>query len=232
MSLKNRNVLIVEDDEALLLVLKDNFEMQGATVHTAVTGTQGLKLGLNESLDLIILDIMLPEMNGYEVCMRIREEGSQVPIIMVTAKGEEDDIVRGLQLGADDYVTKPFSIRELMARCKAFLRRTSATEESALTFGTFHLDTVSHRLMQAGREIELMPKEYHVLEYFLHNRGKALRRHKLLEDVWGSSLIVTDRSVDRCVATLRKKLKDADPGSNFIRTVRDVGYRFEPDELQ
>ncbi|OVE81551.1 DNA-binding response regulator [bacterium M21] len=228
MNLKNRTVLIVEDDEALLLVMRDNFEAQQASVLTATTGPIGLELALKNSPDLIILDIMLPGINGYEVCMRIREEGGEMPIIMATAKDEEDDVVRGLHLGADDYVTKPFSIRELMARAKAFIRRADSTEESTMAFGNFRLDTVSHRLLHEGQEIELMPKEYHVLEYFLRNKGKALTRNKLLEAVWGSSLIVTDRSVDRCIATLRRKLKNADPTQNMIRTIRDVGYRFEP----
>jgi DNA-binding response OmpR family regulator len=221
-----KKILIVEDDPALLRGLKDNFETQGYQVRTANDGQKALDALAKEPPDLLLLDLMLPKVNGYEICKTVRARQLDLPIIMLTAKGQEDDIVRGLELGADDYVTKPFSIRELLARVKAFLRR-QAPADDAMEFAEFRLDRTAHKLFRHGVEVELTSKEFRLLEFFVQRSGRALTRDGILDAVWGNDVIVTDRSVDRCVTTLRAKI-EADPHNpNFIRTIRDIGYRFE-----
>src|SRR4051812_1888877 len=219
-------VLIVEDDPALLRGLKDNFEAQSYRVHLARDGREGLALALSKSPDLILLDIMLPKMNGYEICRAVRAKRLEMPIIMLTAKGQEEDIVRGLELGADDYVTKPFSIRELLARVKAFLRR-QGPEASTYGFGDCRLDLASHKLFKGDQELELTAKEFRLLEFFVKRAGRALTRDSILDGVWGDEVIVTGRSVDRCVTTLRGKIEPDPHNPIFIQTIRDIGYRFE-----
>jgi DNA-binding response OmpR family regulator len=219
--------LIIEDDEALLRGLQDNFRAQGYRVRTASDGPEGLCAALSESNDLILLDIMLPRMNGYEICRQVRQNDLETTIIMLTAKGQEDDIIRGLDLGADDYVTKPFSIRELLARVKAFLRRKDSAPVDVIEFGDCQLDLAAHKLFKNGVETELTTKEFRLLEYLASRAGRALTRNEILEAVWGNSIIVTARSVDRCVATLRGKIESEPARPCHIRTIRDVGYRFD-----
>ena len=221
-----KSILIIEDDPALLRGLKDNFEAQGYGVRTANDGQKGMDALLKSPPDLLLLDLMLPKVNGYEICRLARARRLDMPIVMLTAKGQEDDIVRGLEVGADDYVTKPFSIRELMARVKAFLRRQDA-EDSAYQFGDCRLDVPAHKLFKQEREIELTAKEFRLLEYFLKHSGRALTRDTILDGVWGDEVIVTDRSVDRCVTTLRSKIEADAKNPVFIQTIRDIGYRFE-----
>jgi DNA-binding response OmpR family regulator len=222
-------VLIVEDDPAMLTGLKDNFSYKGYKVVTANDGEKGLDAALNANPDLIILDIMLPKINGYEICRLIRQEGLEMPIIMLTAKGEESDAVLGLNIGADDYVTKPFSINELLARAAAFLRRTKKDEAAEMVeFGDFRLDLGARRLMRNDEEVELSPKEFNLLVYFTERRGRALTRDDILNAVWGYDCIVTSRSVDRFVTTLRNKIEPDPAHPVFIHTVRQVGYRFDP----
>jgi DNA-binding response OmpR family regulator len=175
---------------------------------------------------LLLLDLMLPKVNGYEICRTARARQLDMPIIMLTAKGQEDDIVRGLELGADDYVTKPFGIRELLARVKAFLRRQGA-EAEGYEFGDYRLDLPAHKLFKKGVEIELTTKEFRLLEFFVKRAGRALTRDSILAAVWGNEVIVTDRSVDRCVTTLRGKIEWDPRNPRFIETIRDIGYRFE-----
>jgi DNA-binding response OmpR family regulator len=220
-------ILIIEDDGAMLRGLKDNFEHQGYTVLTADDGEKGLDTALDAKPNLIILDIMLPKVNGYEICRLIRKEKLEMPIIMLTAKGEESDVILGLNLGADDYVTKPFSIKELMARANAFLRRKRQTETKAFTFGDFALDTISCELACKGKPVKLTPKEYRLLRCFLENNGRVLTRDTLLNQVWGYNAFVTQRSVDRCITTLRNKIEPHPQTPTFIHTVRDFGYKFE-----
>ena len=225
-----QTVLVIEDDPTMLIGLKDNFEFKGYKVVTAADGERGLKAALNVKPDLIILDIMLPKINGYEICRLIREEKLAMPIIMLTAKGEESDIVLGLNLGADDYVTKPFSIKELLARAAAFLRRAKTESQDVHEFGSFRLDVPARRLTRKGREIELSPKEFDLLEYFVKKPGRALTRDEILNAVWGYDCVVTGRSIDRFVTTLRNKI-EPDPGQPvYIHTIRQIGYRFEPPE--
>jgi DNA-binding response OmpR family regulator len=223
----SETVLIVEDDAALLRGLKDNFVFAGYQVFAAEDGEKGLRSVLDDKPDLIILDIMLPKINGYEICRRIRKEGLTMPIIMLTAKGQESDIVLGLNLGADDYVTKPFSIKELLARAEAFLRRQRQAQPRVIRFGECELQTESRKLMRAGKEIELSPKEYDLLFYFVSRIGRALTRDDILRTVWGYGVYVTQRSVDRCVTTLRSKIEPDPTAPVFIHTVREIGYRFE-----
>ncbi|MFZ2146554.1 MAG: response regulator transcription factor [Sedimentisphaerales bacterium] len=223
-------VLIVEDDATMLRGLKDNFEFKGYRVLTAADGEAGLNAALNKKPDLIILDIMLPEINGYEVCRLIRKENLNMPIIMLTAKGEESDIILGLNLGADDYVTKPFSIKELLARSEAFLRRSRQTEQDIYEFGDCRLDIPARKLTRKGNEIKLSPKEFSLLEFFVKKPGRALTRDEILNMVWGYDSYIGSRSIDRFVTTLRNKIEPDPHNPMFIHTIREIGYKFEPPE--
>jgi two-component system, OmpR family, alkaline phosphatase synthesis response regulator PhoP len=221
------SILIVEDDPVLLRGLKDNFETEKCCVRVARDGREGLSAAIAAAPDLVVLDIMLPKLNGYEICRALRTRGLQMPIIMLTAKGQEEDIVRGLELGADDYVTKPFSIRELLARARAFLRRRAAAASDVFQFGDCRLDLAAHKLFRKGQELGLTTKEFRLLEFFARRPGRALTRDQILDAVWGSDIMVNDRSVDRCVTTLRAKIEIDPRHPRYIQTIRDIGYRFE-----
>jgi len=223
-------VLIVEDDPTMLRGLKDNFEFQGYHVLTAEDGETGLNTVLNAKPDLVLLDLMLPKINGYEVCRLIRKEGLDTAIIMLTAKGEESDIVLGLNLGADDYVTKPFSIKELLARAEALLRRTQQPEAEVYHFGDCTLDLPARKLTRNGEEIKLSPKEFGLLELFVKRPGRALSRDEILNQVWGYDAYVGSRTIDRFVTTLRNKIEPNPHHPIYIHTIREVGYKFEPPE--
>jgi DNA-binding response OmpR family regulator len=219
-------ILIIEDDATLLRGLKDNFEAQNYRVETASDGQSGLSAALTHPPDLVLLDIMLPRMNGYEICRALRARKLEMPIVMLTAKGQEEDVIRGLELGADDYVTKPFSIRQLLARARALLRR-QASWGSAFSFGACKVDFAAHKLFKGGVEVALTAKEFELLKFFVSRAGRALTRDQILDLVWGSEIIVNDRSVDRCITTLRAKI-EADPHRPaHIQTIRNIGYRFE-----
>jgi len=220
-------VLIIEDDPALLRGLRDNFEAQNYRVNLARDGREGLSAALANPPDLLLLDIMLPKMNGYEICRAIRAKQLEMPIIMLTAKGQEEDIIRGLELGADDYVTKPFSIRELLARAKAFLRREQAAPATFFQFGDCKLDLTAHKLFRNGKEVLLTTKEFRLLEFLAKRPGRALTRDQILDAVWGNDIVVNDRSVDRCVTTLRAKIESDPHHPLCVQTIRDIGYRFE-----
>ena len=219
-------VFIVEDDPALLRGLKDNFIGEGYNVRTFSNGLRAAEAIAATAPDLLLLDLMLPGKSGYEICEAARLGKQDFPIIMLTARGQEEDIVRGLDLGADDYVTKPFGIKELLARVKALLRRRSKAAKEH-RFGNFRLDLEAHKLFKNREEISLTAKEFRLLEFFAQSTGKALTRDRILDSVWGNEVLVTDRSVDRCVTTLRGKI-EADPRRPVhIQTIRDIGYRFE-----
>jgi DNA-binding response OmpR family regulator len=220
-------ILIVEDEPALLRGLVDTFAAQGHHILTASDGEQGLAIALDGQPDLILLDIMLPRVNGYEICRAVRERRLEMPIVMLTAKGQEEDIILGLNLGADDYVAKPFRCGELIARVNAFLRRSRSRTAAIFRFGEYELNLASHRLFRAAREIDLTAKEFRLLAYFVERRGCALTRDDILNAVWGHSVIVTPRSIDRCVATLRAKIDSDTHSPAYIHTIRDIGYRFE-----
>ncbi len=221
-------MLIIEDDSSMLRGLKDNFAYAGYNVLAAADGEAGLNSALDNRPDLIILDIMLPKINGYEICDTLRKEKLDMPIIMLTAKGEESDIVLGLNLGADDYVTKPFSIKELLARSAAFLRRKKQTQQNSFTFADFELDISARRLSKDGVEIKLSPKEFKLLELFLKKEGRALTRDEILNAIWGYNSFAGHRSVDRFVTTLRNKIEPDPHSPTFIHTLREIGYKFEP----
>jgi len=220
-------ILIVEDDPAMLRGLKDNFEFHGYRVLTAEDGEEGLNAALNARPDLLVLDIMLPRINGYEVCRLIRKEKLDVPIIMLTAKGEESDIVLGLNLGADDYVTKPFSIKELLARAEALLRRTRTAETDVYEFGDCALDIPARKFTRAKEEVKLSPKEFRLLEMFVKRPGRALTRDEILNCVWGYDSFVGARTIDRFVTTLRNKIEPDPHHPVYIHTLREIGYKFE-----
>ena len=224
-------VLIIEDDSTMLRGLKDNFEYAGYNVLIADDGEKGLETGLDCKTDLILLDIMLPKINGYEICRRLREAKLDMPIIMLTAKGQESDIILGLNLGADDYVTKPFSIKELLARVSAFLRRAKKIRNSEYKFSDFVMDIEARKLTKKGKEIELSPKEFDLLAYFLKKQGRALTRDDILNAVWGFNCFITPRSIDRCVTTLRDKIEPDPHRPAFIKTIRSIGYKFEPPQI-
>ena len=221
-------ILIVEDEPALLRGLKDTFAARGYEVLAAQDGETGLDLALSKHPDLILLDIMLPRVNGYEICRAVREHGLEMPILMLTAKGQEEDIILGLNLGADDYITKPFRLGELIARANAFLRRSKSKQTSTFKFGGYEMNLTAHKLFRDGVEIEMTAKEFKLLAYLVARCGCALARNDILDAVWGSSVIVTPRSIDRCVATLRSKIEPDPRNPTYIQTIRDIGYRFEP----
>jgi DNA-binding response OmpR family regulator len=221
-------VLIVEDEPALVRGLTDTFQARGFEVTSARDGASGLDAALTGRPDVILLDIMLPKMNGYEICRAVRDQGIDVPILMLTAKGQEEDIILGLNLGADDYITKPFKIGELVARVNALLRRRSAPQK-VHRFGDCEVDLQARALRRGGRPVPLTSKEFKLLAFFLERPGRALSRGTILDAVWGSSVFVTPRSIDRCVTTLRAKLESDSRRPVYIHTLRDIGYRFEPD---
>ena len=216
-------IILVEDDLTLRTAIADNLRAQGWTVHPAATGDLGLDLCLEKAADLILLDIMLPGVNGYEICSSIRREKIETPILMLTAKGQDEDVVRGLELGADDYLVKPFALPVLLARVKALLRRTNQ-EQDVYAFGSYTLTLSSRSLETEGKTVSLTPKEFDLLAYFLKNPDRALSRRKISQDVWGPGLHFLPRNIDRCVKTLRKKLG---PAARHIQTIRSVGYRWQ-----
>jgi len=227
MNSRGETILIIEDDPVMLRGLRDNFEFEGYHVQTAADGDAGLKAALALQPDLILLDLMLPKVNGYEICRFLREEKLEMPILMLTAKGQESDVVLGLKLGADDYVTKPFSIKELLARVDAFLRRRRQQAGSAFIFGDCQFDTAARKLTRAGAEVVLSPKEFELLAFLAANAGRALSRDRIMSSVWGYDCQVTPRSIDRFINALRNKI-EADPARpQFIQTVREFGYKFE-----
>ena len=227
MSESPKRILIVEDDAALLRGLSDNFRDAGFLVATATDGREGLSRVFDNPPDVVLLDVMLPLLNGFELCQRVRNEKLDLPIIMLTAKGQEEDVVRGLELGADDYVTKPFGIRELKARVQRLLKSRAQVVLDLVQLGDLVLDRAAHILTHDGQEIALTTKEYRLLDFFITHAHRALTRSEIMNEVWGRSIIVSGRSVDRCVATLRSKIESVPARPRFIRTIRDIDYRFE-----
>lgn len=221
-------ILVVEDDHTLLLGLEENLGAAGYRVLTASDGAAGLKIAQERRVDLVILDLMLPRLNGYEVCKILRAEGARYPILLLTARQEEIDKLMGFEMGADDYVTKPFSVRELLARIKAILAREERTEppKAKYRFDDFVLDTTAHTLTRKDKEISLTRTEFDLLSYFLAHAGQALSRDQLLKDVWGTENYGTQRSLDTFVAILRSKIEKTPQTPQHILTVHRVGYKF------
>ncbi len=222
-------VLLVEDEQGLILTLTDRLESEGFTVNSAADGETGLALALGESFDLIILDVMLPKKNGYDVCRDLRQKNVATPILMLTAKGETLDKVLGLKLGADDYLTKPFEVIELLARIEALLRRapkTATHSADSFAFGEVSIDFRSAEVRRADERIELSAMEFKLLQFLIENRGAVHSRDHLLDEVWGYDAMPSTRTVDVHVAWLRQKLEDNPKHPKFIQTVHGLGYKF------
>lgn len=226
-------VLVIEDDPAILRGLVDNLQFEGYEVHAATDGEAGYRYQQTHKPDLIVLDLMLPRMSGLELCKKLRAEGLQTPIVMLTAKSEESDRVLGLDLGADDYVTKPFSIRELAARIRALLRRTQVSSKlpDELRFGGVQVDFRRYEAQRNGKRVEMTRKEFAILRLLAARAGEVVTRDQLLDEVWGYESYPVSRTVDNHVAGLRAKL-ESDPGQPVhIRTVHGVGYKFVGDAI-
>jgi len=223
-----KTILIIEDDVSILDGLKDNLEFDGYRVFTETNGKRGLHLALNKDIGLLLLDLMLPGMSGYEVCRMVKKEKPGLPIIMLTARGSEMDKVSGLDTGADDYMTKPFSLPELLARIRAAFRRTSeeASAPEYYSFGNIRLDFIKLQAYAEGKEISLSAKEFAIMEYFIRHEGEAIHRHDLLNEVWGYKAMPTTRTVDNFIMDLRKKMEKDPSNPNHFLSVRGVGYRF------
>jgi DNA-binding response OmpR family regulator len=223
-----RKVLIVEDDQAMAVALRDGFTYEGYTVEVARDGSTGLRLASEKGLDLVILDVMLPRMSGLDVCRQLRSNGNNTPIIMLTARGQEIDKVLGLKTGADDYVTKPFSFLELMARVEAVLRRVAKPTEAIerIQFGDVELCFKNFEAHKAGRPVELSPREFKIMKYFIEHRGEVVSRDQLLDAVWGYDCLPLTRTVDMHIAKLRQKIEDTPGDPRHIITVHRVGYKF------
>ncbi len=216
----------------MAVALKDGFDYEGYDVIVARDGEQGLEMARSSAPNLIILDVMLPKMTGLEVCKTLRAENNQVPIIMLTARGQEIDKVLGLKLGADDYVTKPFSFMELMARAEAVLRRSGGSgpglpdDGGSYSFGDIVVDFSRHEVLRNSEAVELSPREFRLLKFFIDHRGKVVSREELLDGVWGYETIPFTRTVDTHVAKLRKKIEASPSDPQYLITVHRLGYRF------
>ena len=223
-------VLLVEDEEGLILTLTDRLVSEGFDVTSARDGKTGFDLASANSFDLIILDLMLPKMNGFDVCRDLRRKGNQAPILMLTAKGETIDKVLGLKLGADDYLTKPFEVLELLARIEALLRRSNSTPNGntidGFRFGDVAIDFRRAEVKRGNAEIELSAMEFKLLQYLIENQGTVHSRDHLLDAVWGYDAMPTTRTVDVHIAWLRQKLEENPKRPHFIQTVHGMGYKF------
>jgi DNA-binding response OmpR family regulator len=225
----NKKILIIEDEQDLIKGLKLNLSDEGYQVDWALDGKEGLRKAVEEAPDLIILDIMLPEMNGLDVCRELRYKNINTPVIMLTAKGEEIDKVVGLEIGADDYMTKPFSIRELIARIKARLRsaeRETITELKSYSFGDIEIDFIRYKVRRKGQEMEFTSLEMEILKYFITHRGEVISRNDLLDKIWGYESYPTTRTIDNHILKLRKKIEDDPSHPRYILSVYGGGYRF------
>jgi two-component system alkaline phosphatase synthesis response regulator PhoP len=225
------NVLFVEDEEALRMTVGDRLRNEGYAVECAADGDEGFEKATQIPFDLIILDVMLPHKSGFVVCRDIRQAGLITPILMLTARGQTSDKVNGLKIGADDYVTKPFNMLELMARVEALLRRAPSrpvVQTAGFDFGSIHVDLVGTEATREGKVVNLSAREFQLLRYFIEHRGATLSREELLKQVWGYSADMYTRTVDVHVASLRQKLEEDPKQPKFILTVQGLGYKFKP----
>jgi len=220
-------ILVVEDEPPLALGLEDDLKMEGYEVEVVGDGETASRRAREQPFDLIILDVMLPRKDGFEVCRELRRAGLRTPVILLTAKTQESDKVLGLELGADDYVTKPFSPRELRARVKAVLRRAAGEMPEIYRFGDLEVDFTRCELRRAGKAVEMTPIEFKLLAAFIRHRGHTLSRDKLLDEVWGRETFITDRVVDTHITNLRKKIEPKPSEPRFLVSVRGMGYRFD-----
>lgn len=226
-------ILLIEDNYDLAFGLRNNLEIEGYEVETAEDGRAGLEAFARSNPDLLILDLMLPELDGFRVLRSLRQQGHSAPVLLLTAKGEEADKVRGLRMGADDYVTKPFGLLELLARVEALLRRTRAGSDTTgqaaglQRFGAIEVDTAARTVCRASQNVELAPKEFDLLLALLRARGAVVPRLQLMREVWGYSAAVVSRTVDTHIAELRRKLEENPASPRHIITVRKTGYRIK-----
>lgn len=224
-----KKLLLIEDEEGLVLTLTDRLESEGFEVKVARDGEEGTTAALANDADLIILDVMLPRKSGMDLCRDVRQKGITTPILMLTARGETFDKVLGLKLGADDYLTKPFEIAELLARLEALLRRSTVTSTQTFetfSFGDVKIDIRRAEVTKSGTAVELSAMEFKLLQYFIEHRGEVLKRNELLDEVWGYDAMPTTRTVDVHIAWLRQKLEDNPRYPQFIQTVHGFGYKF------
>lgn len=224
-----KRILLIEDDPAILKGLRISLEEEHYQVLTASDGEDGYQLAQEERFDLIILDLMLPGKNGQEICRELRWQGDKTPIIMLTSKKEESDKVLGLELGADDYVTKPFSVRELQARIKALLRRSAPEDkidQDSFSFGSVHIDFKRQEATKNGLTIKLSVKEFEILRFFIDHEQEVVQRDLLLNEVWGYDIFPTTRTVDTFILNLRKKIEDDPAHPRHLITIHGAGYKF------
>ena len=220
-------ILVVEDEPRLAQGLEDDLKLEGYEVEVARDGETAALRAQEQPFDLIVLDVMLPRKDGFEVCRELRRAGLRTPVILLTAKAQESDKVLGLELGADDYVTKPFSPRELRARIKAVLRRAAGETPEVYRFGDVEVDFTRYQIRRAGKPVEVTPLEFKLLAAFVRSRGRVLSRDQLLDEVWGRGTFVTDRVIDTHITNLRKKIEPEPAAPRYLISVRGVGYRFD-----
>jgi DNA-binding response OmpR family regulator len=222
------SILVVEDEPDMQRGLRDNLEFEHYQVDLAEDGQTALKKITEGAYDLIILDIMLPAMSGLDVCRNVRQQGITTPILMLTARGEEIDKVLGLELGADDYVTKPCGVRELLARVKALLRRSEGAAgggQDKMVLGSLEIDFPAYAAVRAGKPLDLTPKEIEIMKYFWHHRNKTVSREELLTNVWGYDQSISSRTVDNFILKLRQKIEEDPANPRFLLTIHGVGYK-------
>ena len=224
----SRKILVVEDDPGIQLSIRDEFESLGYRVFSADNGGKGIEMVREQNPDLIILDLMLPVLDGYDVCKKLRGEEDNTPILMLTVKDKEIDKVLGLELGADDYVTKPFSLRELVSRVKAILRRTEERSNEIVHYriGEIELDFKKYQAIKRGKKVELTPLEFQILHLLIQKKDQVLTRDDFLNEIWGEdNLVVSYRTIDSHMANIRKKIEDNPSDPKHILSVRGVGYK-------
>ena len=223
-----KKILIIEDDPAIRTGLKETFTTEGYNVSDAETGTKGFELAGKQNFDLIVLDLILPGKDGIEICKDLRSDGVKTPIIMVTSRKEEIDKILGLEIGADDYVTKPFSIRELLARVKALIRRSTYEpgEIEEVAFANLKIDFIKQEMLKGENPVRLSATEYRILHYFIDHEGEVISRDKFLDEVWGYDSYPTTRTVDNYILSLRKKIEDDPAKPKHLLTIHKVGYKF------
>lgn len=222
-----KRILIVEDEPSIALALEDDLRREGYETEVASDGDTAARRAMSREFDLVLLDVMLPKQDGFEVCRSVRRAGVETPILMLTAKTQEAEKVLGLELGADDYITKPYSARELRARIKAHLRRAGVATSEIFRFGDAELDFARCELRRAGRAVDLSALEFKLLSAFVKRAGRVLTRAQLLDEVWGRETHVTDRVVDNQVTNLRKKIEPEPERPRFLIALRGIGYRFD-----
>lgn len=222
-------ILIVEDEPAMLMGLRDNLEFEGYQVDTAEDGAIGLEKISQNAYSLVLLDVMLPHISGFDICKKVRKEGIQTPIILLTARGEEIDKVLGLEFGADDYITKPFGLRELLARIRAVLRRTESNhpvkQEEKVEIGRLQVNFSSFESFVDGEEVKMSHKEVEILQYLWENKNQIVSRDDILDNIWGTDYQPTSRTIDNFVLKLRQKIENDPNHAKIILTVHGVGYR-------